>query len=532
MVVFLLLLFTVSALFFSLCLGQEAPHVDYAQCTIAGIDEAPLTAPGFALKVMDTMGVVRPWVNLCVLHSRRLHVVLLPASLGSVAHIHPEDFAAAIGNYTVYYKIPWVFPWTGTHGAFFDFALETGGGCDAALAEHMRTHMSNTVDPLNPAESILFPVADFERLWGLPRGAPQQPPRGCGPWLPSPSNASVSCLIKGQEGKLTFTTMVPLVDVDAAAELPALPKSAPVFRVSLETIPAGAPAVTGECTMFRVLLADARTGVPLTDMSPYLEAAAHVAVVAAGLTGYVHAHGFSGDDLRAMQRRMPSMPDVPTCESVRHLGMSIPAGSFGPDIYFFARFTRPGPHVIVGQTAVRDSILLNWFFQITVSPKPSPAPPPSSAAPSSSSAPPLPSLNPSNSTTATTTTGNDSKADRHHRPRRGLFLTPLAQGLAMASVFLLSLSLLIFGFLLRTRSSLIMDPDAPQPEVDLGGIELVPIRRDDQGDMETEIFDQGYRGLNNTHHPVDQENEAARLIIDEIIVDEGAEERESHTQLR
>ncbi|MFN8517060.1 MAG: HAD family hydrolase [Chloroflexia bacterium] len=111
----------------------------------------------------------------------------------------------------------------------------------------------------------------------------------------------------------------------AAAPTPDLtPKAVGGLTVAL----AGPQVVhAGEMATFTFTLT--RDGQPVTDLQPYLGAAAHVIVVAASDGEFAHTHGEAG--------------------SHTHGEAEVPTGAFGPQVSFSQSFAQPGIYKVWGQ---------------------------------------------------------------------------------------------------------------------------------------------------------------------------------------
>jgi len=72
-----------------------------------------------------------------------------------------------------------------------------------------------------------------------------------------------------------------------------------------------------------------RDGSPVSDLQPYLAAAAHVAIVSADASDFVHTHGEAGE--------------------AGHGGAMTPPASFGPQVSFEHTFARPGLYKVWAQ---------------------------------------------------------------------------------------------------------------------------------------------------------------------------------------
>lgn len=92
-----------------------------------------------------------------------------------------------------------------------------------------------------------------------------------------------------------------------------------------------APATLKAGEGARFVFTVTRDGVPVTDLAPYLGAAAHVAIASADTTAFVHTHGEAGT------------------HSHGSAGAEAPAAAFGPEVSFEHTFAKPGFYKIWGQ---------------------------------------------------------------------------------------------------------------------------------------------------------------------------------------
>jgi len=123
------------------------------------------------------------------------------------------------------------------------------------------------------------------------------------------------------------------------------PKVIDDVRVALEG--AGALAAGQDATLtFR--LEDARTGDGLSNLRPYLGAAAHVAILSEDAQTFVHTHGESPSMAMAGADGAPS------------------AGTYGPDIAFHNTFPMPGLYKVWGQFATSDGQVVTADFVVPV----------------------------------------------------------------------------------------------------------------------------------------------------------------------
>lgn len=82
-----------------------------------------------------------------------------------------------------------------------------------------------------------------------------------------------------------------------------------------------------------------RDGHPVTDLAPYLGAAAHVAIVSEDTRAFAHTHG-----------EAPGQGNGPTGRgAMAVMEMDAPPAAFGPDVTFTHSFVRPGLYKIWGQ---------------------------------------------------------------------------------------------------------------------------------------------------------------------------------------
>jgi Cu+-exporting ATPase len=95
----------------------------------------------------------------------------------------------------------------------------------------------------------------------------------------------------------------------------------------------------------------AQSGQPVTDLEPYLGAAAHVVVLDASAGGFAHVHAASGD--------MPAAQAGSTDE------MAAPPASFGPDLSFSYTFEKPGLYKVWVQFARAGQVTtVPWVVEV------------------------------------------------------------------------------------------------------------------------------------------------------------------------
>ncbi len=107
---------------------------------------------------------------------------------------------------------------------------------------------------------------------------------------------------------------------------------------SADLLPSG-PIRAGQPTGFVVRVT--RAGQPVTDLQPYLAAAAHVVALDAQAGGFSHIHGMAGD-----QPPLAGMMD-----------MSAPPAQFGPTLAFSRQFPQPGLYKMWAQFAVQGRVI-------------------------------------------------------------------------------------------------------------------------------------------------------------------------------
>lgn len=117
------------------------------------------------------------------------------------------------------------------------------------------------------------------------------------------------------------------------------PKTADGLTVSLS---APQKIESGEEASFTFTVT--RGGQLVTDLEPYLGAAAHVAIVSDDTTDFTHAHGEAGEGSGEGHEGMGSMDDSPP-------------SAFGPKISFHNTFPHPGLYKIWGQFGYEGEVI-------------------------------------------------------------------------------------------------------------------------------------------------------------------------------
>ncbi len=122
---------------------------------------------------------------------------------------------------------------------------------------------------------------------------------------------------------------------------PALAPDLTPKMVSGLTVALSAPPVVtaGAATTFTFTLT--RDGQPVTDLEPYLGAAAHVIVVSAGDGSFAHTHGEAG--------------------AHTHGEAEVPTAAFGPQVSFSQTFARPGLYKVWGQFSHAGTVITAPF---------------------------------------------------------------------------------------------------------------------------------------------------------------------------
>lgn len=292
-------------------------------------------------------------------------------SLRFMGHVHPEDFGNGPDNYTWQYPLPLNLTYAGKYGFFFDWALDEGDGCDASLEKHMSTHMSNIVGAAPDAEHQVF---TFSGLPAVPAVDPAEEAR----------NRPAACI--DLSGGVGAASTCPFA-LEAGLVIPKLVPlehkvgEGPLFVNATLTVVDG-ELRAGNCSLLKLTVVGRR------DLSPYLDAAAHVAIVswATNPPQFSHAHGFAAESTHGHGMHMNL-----TCAGALHMGMAAPPDVFGPDVYFHATFSREGPHLVSGQTAVNGTHVLFWHFTVNVAPATPAVQPTVQATPSATPEAPTPS---------------------------------------------------------------------------------------------------------------------------------------------
>jgi hypothetical protein len=91
----------------------------------------------------------------------------------------------------------------------------------------------------------------------------------------------------------------------------------------------------------------ARDERPVTDLEPYLGAAAHVAIVSEDANDFAHVHGEAGEDSSETHAEMESMRSPPS--------------KFGPEVGFHHTFPRRGFYKIWGQFSYEGNVITAPF---------------------------------------------------------------------------------------------------------------------------------------------------------------------------
>jgi P-type Cu+ transporter len=124
------------------------------------------------------------------------------------------------------------------------------------------------------------------------------------------------------------------------------PKTLDGYTVSIK--PPG-DLMSGVESSFIVIVA--QSGQPVTDLEPYLGAAAHVVVLDASAGGFAHVHAASGD--------MPADQTGSTGE------MAAPPANFGPDLSFSYTFEKPGLYKVWVQFARAGQVTtVPWVVEV------------------------------------------------------------------------------------------------------------------------------------------------------------------------
>jgi Cu+-exporting ATPase len=108
------------------------------------------------------------------------------------------------------------------------------------------------------------------------------------------------------------------------------PKITDMYRVSLAP---PSPLRVGEEASFRVEVGYGGSSVMVTELEPYLGAAAHVVILDEQAEQFAHTHAFAGTEMSDM-------------EGDGGESMEAPPARFGPSVNFTHRFDEPGPYKI------------------------------------------------------------------------------------------------------------------------------------------------------------------------------------------
>ena len=113
-----------------------------------------------------------------------------------------------------------------------------------------------------------------------------------------------------------------------------------------ELVPSG-PLQAGQLSGF--VMRVTRAGQPVTNLQPYLGAAAHVVALDSQAGGFAHIHGVAGGQ--------PPTDDM--------ADMSAPPAQFGPTLAFSHRFTQPGSYKVWAQFAHQGQVItVAWVIEV------------------------------------------------------------------------------------------------------------------------------------------------------------------------
>lgn len=255
-----------------------------------------------------------PVNDLMVHHDRVLHVLVVGENLQIIGHIHPEDFesrdimAELEGKYTVHFT----FPAAGKYILAVDVMT-----ADAEFAEYVYVDVEGE-------EKLAAMVPDFRR-----------------------EKAIVSYT---DEGGDRYTKAVFVDDGEGTS----------TYHVKMgvsEQIKAG--------EMMSITYHFSRDGEPLTDLSPFLDAPMHFAIVSTRLDGVVHTHGTvpgSEDINRMMVKDLHTGHKMKEAPASGHQHYGSTPEKFGPIVMLITTFPEAGVYQIFGQLKHDDQILWPSFM--------------------------------------------------------------------------------------------------------------------------------------------------------------------------
>ena len=116
------------------------------------------------------------------------------------------------------------------------------------------------------------------------------------------------------------------------------------------TVALNAPRVLAAGHEARFTYRLTRDGHPVTDLAPYLGAAAHVAIVSEDTRAFAHTHGAAG-------ARGQDAPSSHGNGAMAGMEMDAPPAAFGPEVTFTHSFVRPGLYKIWGQFGYHGRVL-------------------------------------------------------------------------------------------------------------------------------------------------------------------------------
>eukprot|EP00899_Mesostigma_viride_P010513 jgi/Mesvir1/19463/Mv10489-RA.2 len=344
-------------------------------------------------KMVDALGHPIPWEDLAVVHDRRLHVVFIGEDMDVLGHVHPEDFGAITDEMSSsgIYPVLFTFPRGGRYAIALDYALapNTGGPYGTP----------NTAGADTGAPEVMYLATTLElTVQGLPR---MQGPSAES--LDTSPHRTFSFVPSQHPSQYTsFVSFAELAAQAARAKGRGTDASGGSAAYTFEMdANGGAPVYVGTCArvVFTISGAD---GTPVTDLSPYLSAPMHVAIVRQdlelGTMQHVHGmledgtgtggsmgdtHGNAGmgmgmdmdmGDVAASAGGAMASPTVGGArgdmedgadychDSYQHMAMGAPPASFGPHVVIYVRFGAPGKHTIFLQTAHKGRLLFARFI--------------------------------------------------------------------------------------------------------------------------------------------------------------------------
>eukprot|EP00873_Tetraselmis_striata_P009453 jgi/Tetstr1/429717/TSEL_019612.t1 len=252
------------------------------------------------IHITDGAGVGVPRHDLQAVHERPLHAMVLSGDWRTFAHVHPEDFEQQLEeNLAGVFSLRLRFPEPGVYTLMLEFAVP-----ERSVSQELQVvDLTVNVTVGGGQASELDQASLQEQLMG-----------------------------RGSE-KLVSSQMSEMLRVSDFSS---------VYNARLE-VNAGKPAFVGSCVPLELTLTTAM-GVPITDLQPYLGAAAHVAVVHESMDHSLVTHTHAKAETDAVRLYASTTTDACIADV---MNMTRPPDRFGSKVVAFVRFSRAGHYAVV-----------------------------------------------------------------------------------------------------------------------------------------------------------------------------------------